>query len=133
MASVTVTIIEAKDIIVADYLSLSDPFVSVKFNTKERLTQVKNNTCNPVWNEEFTFKVRDPLSDTIVLSVFDHDDVGAHDRLGHIVLSLENLVSGQTLDSWHDLAGVQKGTIHVKLQANNFPDPPSYDEAIQPK
>lgn len=46
--------------------SLASPFVS----------QVVNDSLNPVWNQTFDFVVEDGLHDMLILEVWDHDTFG---------------------------------------------------------
>lgn len=78
-----------------DLLGKSDPFVKVKL-TGEKLpskkTRVKSNNLNPEWNEEFKIVVKDPESQALEISVFDHEQVGKDERMGMNVVPLKELV-----------------------------------------
>ncbi|KAM4697578.1 BAI1-associated protein 3 [Rhinophrynus dorsalis] len=39
-----------------------------------QVTEVKSNTLNPVWNENFLFEIDDIFSDQLHLDIWDHDD-----------------------------------------------------------
>ncbi|XP_056392530.1 BAI1-associated protein 3 isoform X2 [Hyla sarda] len=39
-----------------------------------QVTEVKNNTLNPIWNENFLFEIDDIFSDLLHLDIWDHDD-----------------------------------------------------------
>lgn len=54
-ACVKITIIEAYDLRPMDFSGTSDPYCCLHFNGKNKMkTQIKNNTLNPVWNEDFS-------------------------------------------------------------------------------
>jgi Ca2+-dependent lipid-binding protein len=56
VASVTVKIVSAEDLVVADALfgGKSDPYVVVKLGNEKFKTKVKKNTLNPEFDEEVT-------------------------------------------------------------------------------
>ncbi|XP_071976509.1 BAI1-associated protein 3 [Engystomops pustulosus] len=39
-----------------------------------QVTEVKNNTLNPIWNENFLFEIEDIFSDVLHMDIWDHDD-----------------------------------------------------------
>lgn len=54
-ACVKVTILEAYDLRPMDFSGTSDPYCCLHINGKNKMkTQIKSNTLNPVWNEDFT-------------------------------------------------------------------------------
>jgi Ca2+-dependent lipid-binding protein len=40
------------------------------------ISQVVNNSLNPVWNQTFDFVVEDGLHDMLLVEVYDHDTFG---------------------------------------------------------
>lgn len=40
------------------------------------ISQVVNDTLNPVWNQTFDFVVEDGLHDMLIVEVWDHDTFG---------------------------------------------------------
>jgi hypothetical protein len=77
------------------FLPNSDPFVKLLLD--DRLigqTQVVKNNVNPTWNETFTLAL--PLQasivdSTMVIEVYDHDNLSKHDLLGVTTVSGEAL------------------------------------------
>lgn len=61
-----------------DLFGASDPYLKLKL-TEDKLpskkTTVKHTTLNPIWNEEFTFVVKDPESQALELILYDWEQV----------------------------------------------------------
>ncbi|KAI5710989.1 hypothetical protein M8J75_013142 [Diaphorina citri] len=75
----------------------SDPYVRIDLNTvngdqtiDSALTKTRKKTLNPVWNEEFIFRVK-PSEHKLVFQVFDMNRLTRDDFLGMVELSLLNL------------------------------------------
>ncbi|XP_054006038.1 E3 ubiquitin-protein ligase Nedd-4 isoform X2 [Hylaeus anthracinus] len=89
-----------------DIFGASDPYVRVDLNTvngdqtvDSALTKTKKKTLNPVWEEEFIFRVK-PVDHKLVLQVFDENRLTRDDFLGMVELTLINLPieqEGQTI------------------------------------
>ncbi|CAL7946575.1 unnamed protein product [Xylocopa violacea] len=84
-----------------DIFGASDPYVRVDLNTingdqtiDSALTKTKKKTLNPVWEEEFIFKVK-PVDHKLVLQVFDENRLTRDDFLGMVELKLVNLPKEQ--------------------------------------
>ncbi|KAI3686421.1 hypothetical protein L1987_80097 [Smallanthus sonchifolius] len=61
-------------------LPLEESFLKLKVGKFKTRTRVLNNTKNPVWNEEFAFRVRSLDDDELIVSVYHHhDDAGGDD------------------------------------------------------
>ncbi|XP_060874230.1 E3 ubiquitin-protein ligase NEDD4 isoform X3 [Metopolophium dirhodum] len=80
-----------------DIFGASDPYVRIELNTivgnvaiDSVLTKTKKKTLNPVWNEEFVFRVR-PHEHKLVLQVFDENRLTRDDFLGMVEVSLNNV------------------------------------------
>ena len=79
----------AKDLVAADALGTSDPFVEVRCvqgfdGTLNQVTSVKKKNLNPVWNERFKFALATTaVQFQINFVVYDQDKVGEPDFLGH--------------------------------------------------
>lgn len=61
-----------------DLFGASDPYLKLKL-TEDKLpskkTTVKHTNLNPIWNEEFTFVVKDPESQALELILYDWEQV----------------------------------------------------------
>ncbi|XP_076279271.1 E3 ubiquitin-protein ligase Nedd4 isoform X4 [Lasioglossum baleicum] len=89
-----------------DIFGASDPYVRVDLNTvtgnqtvDSVLTKTKKKTLNPVWEEEFIFRVK-PVEHKLVLQVFDENRLTRDDFLGRVELPLNylpNEQAGQTI------------------------------------
>lgn len=84
-----------------DIFGASDPYVRVDLNTingdqtvDSALTRTKKKTLNPVWEEEFVFRVK-PVEHKLVLQVFDENRLTRDDFLGMVELTLINLPKEQ--------------------------------------
>jgi Ca2+-dependent lipid-binding protein len=63
-STLTVRVVEARDLIAKNANGLSDPYVILQTEGQKMETQYMENTISPVWNETFTFNIRsgqDPL------------------------------------------------------------------------
>ncbi|XP_015371652.1 PREDICTED: E3 ubiquitin-protein ligase Nedd-4 isoform X2 [Diuraphis noxia] len=80
-----------------DIFGASDPYVRIELNTivgnvaiDSVLTKTKKKTLNPVWNEEFVFRVR-PHEHKLILQVFDENRLTRDDFLGMVEVPLNNV------------------------------------------
>ncbi|RZC51068.1 hypothetical protein C5167_019490 [Papaver somniferum] len=88
----SVTVISAVDLPIADLMGLADPYVVLqmkKCQTRSK-TRVINNCLNPVWNQTFDFVVEDGLHDMLQMDIYDHDLFGKvhQDYMGRCILTL---------------------------------------------
>ncbi|KAF2306079.1 hypothetical protein GH714_011216 [Hevea brasiliensis] len=74
----------------------SDPYVVVKLGSQTSKTKVINSCLNPVWNEELSFSLTEPIG-ALSLEVFDKDRFKADDKMGHAHLSLQPIASAARL------------------------------------
>ncbi|VDM27142.1 unnamed protein product, partial [Toxocara canis] len=84
--ALTVAIIKAEDLPAMDLGGTSDPYVKLFLlpdKKKKFQTKVQRKSLNPVFNENFVFKV--PYNEiggqTLILNVFDFDRFGKHDQV----------------------------------------------------
>jgi len=63
-----VCVLEAKD------LPVKNSRVKLKLGKFKYKTRILKNTFNPIWNEEFVFKVKDIAEDVLVVNVVNHND-----------------------------------------------------------
>ncbi|KAL5814872.1 hypothetical protein ACOSQ4_025513 [Xanthoceras sorbifolium] len=62
-----VYVLQAKDLLVRD------SYVKVQVGKYKSKTRILRNNANPVWNEEFVFRIHDVEVEELVVSVFNHD------------------------------------------------------------
>ncbi|KAK9872347.1 hypothetical protein WA026_017806 [Henosepilachna vigintioctopunctata] len=94
---VRLRIIKGKGLMKKDIFGASDPYVKIDLNTisgdetiDSVLTKTKKKTLNPVWNEEFIFRVK-PSEHKLILQVFDENRLTRDDFLGMVDISLVSL------------------------------------------
>ena len=50
-----------------------DPYCEVSMGVQENKTPVISSTCNPKWNSNMQFFIKDPKQDVLCVTVFDKD------------------------------------------------------------
>ena len=119
---VMVKVKSCKDLINADVLSLSDPYIVLTLGRQTLKSKVILDNLNPVWNETI------PMSwdgiEELQVSVFDQDLglAGADDSLGHCTINLKelSLSGGEPHSVDRKLEGVKKGSIQLEFSLNTF-------------
>ena len=112
-----VTVIEAKDLINDSLISDCNPYVSLTFQDDTQETKIKNNTSNPAWYENFSFKISVP-SGALRVEVFDNALMGKK-RLGFLSIDLTDLMDQKRRMQWYDLYNENHnncGKIYLKIQ-----------------
>ncbi|MEQ2275934.1 Arf guanine nucleotide exchange factor syt1 [Xenotaenia resolanae] len=91
----------------------SDPYVKVYLlpdKKKKFETKVHRKTLNPVFNEQFTFKV--PYVElggkTLVMTVYDFDRFSKHDAIGDIKVPMNKVDFSHVTEEWRDLQSAEK-------------------------
>nr|XP_020766048.1 synaptotagmin-1 isoform X1 [Odocoileus virginianus texanus] len=108
-----VGIIQAAELPALDMGGTSDPYVKVFLlpdKKKKFETKVHRKTLNPVFNEQFTFKV--PYSElggkTLVMAVYDFDRFSKHDIIGEFKVPMNTVDFGHVTEEWRDLQSAEK-------------------------
>jgi hypothetical protein len=116
MASLTISLLEARNLRPVQYNGMSDPCVIFKLNQKELTSSYKPQTLDPVWNEDFSFQVK-KKGFILKVDVWDKD-LGADDYLGGVEIPLKDLEHMQKSDTWYDLSinGSAEGNGQVRLR-----------------
>ncbi|XP_060633393.1 synaptotagmin-1 isoform X2 [Anolis sagrei] len=108
-----VGIIQAAELPALDMGGTSDPYVKVFLlpdKKKKYETKVHRKTLNPVFNEQFTFKV--PYAElggkTLVMAVYDFDRFSKHDIIGEYKVAMNTVDFGHVTEEWRDLQSAEK-------------------------
>ncbi|KAL2630102.1 hypothetical protein R1flu_014788 [Riccia fluitans] len=109
---VEVVMIEARDLVGADWNGTSDPYVSVRYGNIKKRTKVVYKTLNPQWNQTIDFAED---GSPLVLHVKDYNYMLPVVSIGHCCVDYEKYPPNQTVDLWLPLSGVAKGEIHMQL------------------
>ncbi|GMH60673.1 hypothetical protein TrST_g7550 [Triparma strigata] len=132
LRTLTVVVIEAKDVIACDKGKSSDPYCKLDLvdgKTAKAIsgegfkTKTKKKTLAPVWNETFEFGKKGANLDTksqptLVLNMFDSDTFSSED-MGRVTIPLGTIdQSGGTVERWFKLENTDKAdniTGEIKL------------------
>uniref|UniRef100_A0A3P9KI18 Synaptotagmin n=1 Tax=Oryzias latipes TaxID=8090 RepID=A0A3P9KI18_ORYLA len=113
LSQLIVGIIQAAELPAMDMGGTSDPYVKVYLlpdKKKKFETKVHRKTLNPVFNEQFTFKV--PYVElggkTLVMTVYDFDRFSKHDAIGDIKVPMNKVDFSHVTEEWRDLQSAEK-------------------------
>ncbi|KAJ3693228.1 hypothetical protein LUZ60_008708 [Juncus effusus] len=96
----------------------SDPYVIVRLGNTTAKTKVINSCLNPVWNEEFTFDVKESLR-SITFEVYDKDMFKHDDKMGHAFLDLQPIFAAFKLSRALQLENSSNETKLRKVAPNS--------------
>lgn len=92
-----------------DRIGTCDGYVVLKLRDQSFTSKVIKNTLNPVWFEEFEFSVFDYENDKLIMTVYDHDLTGLHDRIGTVEIPVKEYYKYNDLE-W----------ISIKVSSNSI-------------
>lgn len=69
-AELTITLLEAINLQHTSITLTMNPYIVLKVENKEKFSSVKENTTNPVWNEDFLFSIESPES-VVYIEIID--------------------------------------------------------------
>jgi hypothetical protein len=101
-ASLAITLLEAQNLKPMDLDGSSDPYVVFYLDKQKSTSSFKPNTLDPIWNEDFNFRI-DNLDSVLKVECYDKDDVGSDDFEGGISISMSELKTQNKVDQWYDL------------------------------
>ncbi|KAJ3678462.1 hypothetical protein LUZ60_002265 [Juncus effusus] len=128
----SVTVLKANNLINADTLGKSDPYVKLYVRQMFKVkTKVIDNNLNPEWNEQFVIIAEDKETQFLVFEVYDEDNVQADKMLGVARIPLKGLEAETekefTLKLEKSLDPMKankdrkdRGTITVRVLYHNF-------------
>jgi len=87
----------------------SDPYTVLRLGKETFRTAWVKKNCNPSWNETFVFEDVEDLADTLMVDVYDHDDLSSDDLVGCAEVSLNTLSEGVEMDHWLSLKPNKRG------------------------
>lgn len=61
---------------------------------------MKNNTLNPIWNENFEFEVEDASTQHLTIKVYDDEGIQASELIGCAQVQLKDLEPGKVKSVW---------------------------------
>ncbi|XP_016496276.1 synaptotagmin-5 [Nicotiana tabacum] len=121
-----VKLVQAKELTNKDLIGKSDPFAELYVRpVRDRMKKSKtiNNQLNPVWNEHFEFVVEDPLTQHLVVKIYDDEGLQAAELIGCAHIRLNELEPGKVKDVWLKLVKdleiqrdqKNRGQVHLEL------------------
>ncbi|KAI6181026.1 Phosphoinositide phospholipase C [Aphelenchoides besseyi] len=105
-----------------------DPYVTIEIfgvpadESKSRTRAIRNNGFNPVWNEEFEFRVRCPELAILRFVVKDFDSTSSNDFIGEYSIQLESLRPGYShirLNTGHAHSPDDAASIFVRIDIDD--------------
>jgi len=113
-ATLYVKLLEAKDLKPMDFDGTSDPYVIFELNGKKLISSYKEETLEPIWNEEFTFPVESSNLD-LNIDVWSRDAYAQHDLEGSVTISLKDLIEQKKSDKWYELSNGDEKFGYLRL------------------
>merc|ERR1712037_662896 len=105
-----------------DILGKSDPYIHVRFGSKEARSSTVDNTLNPEWQFHTEFVTDDSSPSSVEIKIFD-DDFGKSEPLGKLTLDLQGFKKGaQIQHEWLPLDDAATGEVQVSLLSKELSD-----------
>jgi len=126
--NITVSVLEARDLIVTDRRKNLETYVAVLINDiKKAKTTIKSGT-EPFWREEFKFNNISLCAKRIQIIIFNHQKIQKDTEIGVAVIYFKDLVNKQKFEKWYEFKFLHDdkqnenqnlGYIRVATQLNN--------------
>nr|XP_006004632.2 PREDICTED: cytosolic phospholipase A2 zeta [Latimeria chalumnae] len=107
-------------------VSKADCYVEVRVPTASATTAVSDtvfNSCNPIWNNTFRYRLHDAVKNVLELSLYDKD-VCVSDYLSSVVFDINNLQPGQRFLHTFTLNPEEAEELTVEFEVQDSKDPP---------
>ncbi|MCD7463658.1 Synaptotagmin-5 [Datura stramonium] len=121
-----VKLVQAKELTNKDLIGKSDPFAVLyvrPLRDRMKKSKIINNDLNPIWNEHFEFVVEDPLTQHLVVKIYDDEGLQSAELIGCAHIRLNELEPGKVKDIWLKLVKdleiqrdqKNRGQVHLEL------------------
>lgn len=110
---VNIVLVEGQNLMAMDDNGLSDPYVKFRLGQEKYKSKHKYKTLNPRWLEQFSLRIFDDQSQTLEISVYDHD-LRTDDFMGRATIDLSEIEKERTHTIVKDLED-GAGTIKLLL------------------
>ena len=119
-----IKVISGSNIPAADESGLCDPFCVLELSGRkdQKKTEVKKQTLNPVWNQEFQFQILSYNTDIFSISLYDYDKYSKNDLLGKWTKNIISIKPGLVYEESINAGGV----ILIKYQLA-MPNQPKWE------
>ena len=120
------TIVEAKNLMHCDFgffgSGQSDPYIVVSIGARRFKTKVIKKTVNPVYGEIWETEVEIVKSQSLHISVWDHDHSKEDDFMGEVRVPLKSLVERGETDLWLTLDKAKSGQVRIRWGCSCSPE-----------
>ena len=107
-----VKVIKAKELIKADLIGKSDPYVQIGYGQQKFKTPTVKNSQEPKWDYELELDVPENNLTEVKFEVFDADKIGKDKSLGIVRIDIGELAALHDAQGrWYSLTGVKSGKI----------------------
>lgn len=111
---VHVGVLECRDLVIKD-LTTSDPYCVLQVGLQSNKTKTKYKTLTPKYNEHFTFSWNG--IDTLVIELFDKDEITKDDHMGKVEVDLSPLLKeeGLLIKEWYPVRHRKKDKLQGEI------------------
>eukprot|EP01086_Lenisia_limosa_P002276 TRINITY_DN1501_c0_g2_i4.p1 TRINITY_DN1501_c0_g2~~TRINITY_DN1501_c0_g2_i4.p1 ORF type:complete len:345 (+),score=57.91 TRINITY_DN1501_c0_g2_i4:119-1036(+) len=125
LKTITVEVLQGRNLAAKDRNGLSDPYVVLKVDSRFTIlkqTKIIKKTLEPVWTEKFVFEVP-TLNGRLSVSCWDWDRLTKDDHMGSFSVDLRPFKEGGVFDDWYKLnpldpREVVSGDIRLRITYN---------------